>query len=134
MCDFLEICDKSKPFTCLSTIKRGHYGLLDVHVKIRILHELVSEAITTNVIREKLDEYVEKHRVLMARKREEGRLKKQEESAINRKLVLGNGKNDMEISSIQGNHKFNETHLQNGVEDHKPNGNYDTENRYVIQN
>lgn len=83
LCDFLEKEDRAALFTSnLPTIKRGHYGLLDTDVKLRILHELVEEALTTASIREKLDEQVQQQTALRAEKREEARKKKDlEESA-----------------------------------------------------
>ncbi|XP_078172356.1 DDT domain-containing protein isoform X2 [Carex rostrata] len=81
--DFLEMEDRASMFTNnLPTIKRGHYGLLDTHVKLRILHELVEEALTTASIREKLDEQIQQQTALRATKREEAKKKKDlEESA-----------------------------------------------------
>jgi WSTF, HB1, Itc1p, MBD9 motif 1 len=77
LCDFLEKEDRVALFTSnLPTIKRGHYGLLDTDVKLRILYELVEEALTTVSIREKLDEQIQEQTSLRAAKREEARKKK----------------------------------------------------------
>jgi len=67
--------------THIPTIKRGHYGLLDTPIKLRILKELVDRAIATDVVREKLDEYLEERHALAAAKRgealEEGKKKRE---------------------------------------------------------
>jgi WSTF, HB1, Itc1p, MBD9 motif 1 len=77
LCDFLEKEDRVALFTGnLPTIKRGHYGLLDIDVKLRILYELVEEALTTVSIREKLDEQIQQQTALRSAKREEARKKK----------------------------------------------------------
>lgn len=85
----------------VATIKRGHYGLLDINVKLGILHELVSEALTTYAIREKLDDCIEQQQALAATRREELRKKKEDqhlkkEETDNKEMdqghVLENGK------------------------------------------
>ncbi|XP_058097720.1 uncharacterized protein LOC131242836 [Magnolia sinica] len=70
LCDFLEMEDIPELSSHIGTIKRGHYGLLDPHVKLGILGELVSQALSTDAIREQLDEYIGQRRELGARKRE----------------------------------------------------------------
>ena len=42
-----------------TTIKRGHYGLVDASAKLKILGELVNRALETAIFREKLDEIIE---------------------------------------------------------------------------
>ncbi|KAJ4761743.1 DDT domain-containing protein [Rhynchospora pubera] len=82
LCDFLEKEDREALFSNnLQTIKRGHYGLLDTDVKLRILHELVEEALTTASIREKLDEQIQQQTALRAANREEARKKKELEDS-----------------------------------------------------
>ncbi|KAL5982940.1 hypothetical protein ACLOJK_017020 [Asimina triloba] len=71
LCDFLEMKDIPELSGCIGTIKRGHYGLLDPHVKLRILREVVSQVFSTNAVREQLDEYIEQQHENAARKREE---------------------------------------------------------------
>ena len=65
MINITEIC------SYMTTIKRGHYGLLDTNAKIRVLHELVSHALETDLIRGKLDEHIEQRQVLGATRRGE---------------------------------------------------------------
>uniref|UniRef100_A0A7N0TNB0 DDT domain-containing protein n=1 Tax=Kalanchoe fedtschenkoi TaxID=63787 RepID=A0A7N0TNB0_KALFE len=71
LCDFLEIIDLPELRNCISTIKRGHYGLLESHFKVKIFRELVDHAIATESFREKIEEYVEQRQELGASRREE---------------------------------------------------------------
>ncbi|KAL2942749.1 Bromodomain adjacent to zinc finger domain protein 1A [Bienertia sinuspersici] len=81
LCDFLEMTDISELTSHIPTIKRGHYGLLEPHVKLRILKELVDQVIATDLVREKLDERLEERHALAASKRgealEEGKKKRE---------------------------------------------------------
>ncbi|XP_073280581.1 uncharacterized protein [Primulina huaijiensis] len=82
LCDFLETSCTVDFSMHISTIKRGHYGLLDVHVKLAFFQELVAQALETDTIRDKLDEYVEERQALSATRRDEaldeGRKKREE--------------------------------------------------------
>ncbi|CAN1317014.1 DDT domain-containing protein DDB_G0282237 [Linum perenne] len=82
LCDFIEMVGIPGLSASTSTIKRGHYGLLDVQVKIGILRELVNEAVKTVLFRKKIDQYVEQRQVLGAIFRgealEEARRKREE--------------------------------------------------------
>lgn len=78
LCHFLEMSDKPELSNHVAIIKRGHYGLLDIHVKLSILRELVSEVLATMAIRDRLDECIEQNKVLVARKREVAKAKKEE--------------------------------------------------------
>ena len=66
----------------VSTIRRGHYGLLDTGLKLKILRELVEEAITTSAVREKLNEWIDQQQALAAAKRVDAR-KNREEQKLN---------------------------------------------------
>lgn len=55
----------------LPTIRRGHYGLLDVSAKLGILRELVARVTATELYREKLEKYIEERQALAAANREE---------------------------------------------------------------
>lgn len=83
LCDFLEMIDHPKLCAHTSTIKRGHYGLLNAHAKLGILQELVNEALQTDIFREKLDELIEQRQELGATRRgealEEARKKREKE-------------------------------------------------------
>ena len=115
LCDFLEMEDRVGLSSHVTTIKRGHYGLLDINVKLGILHELVSEALTTYAIREKLDDCMKQQQALAATRREELRKKKEEqhlkkEEADNKEMdqrhILENGKvNSHNYVSQQGTEK-----------------------------
>ncbi|KAL9225530.1 hypothetical protein vseg_001439 [Gypsophila vaccaria] len=81
LCDFIEMVDVPELTSHLATIKRGHYGLLDPLVKLRILTELVDHVVATALVREKLDENLEQRHALGAEKRgealEEGKMKRE---------------------------------------------------------
>ncbi|KAI8535401.1 hypothetical protein RHMOL_Rhmol10G0171000 [Rhododendron molle] len=86
LCDFLEMVDVAQLSNHMTTIRRGHYGLLDIHAKLGILQVLVAQALNTNLIRKKLDEYVEQQQVLASTRREEaleeGRKKRQDKELL----------------------------------------------------
>lgn len=71
---------------CIPTIKRGHYGLLEAHAKLAIFRELIAQAIATDLVRKKLDEYIEERQALSATKRgeaiEEGRKKREQKELL----------------------------------------------------
>ncbi|GAB4836109.1 hypothetical protein Ancab_001026 [Ancistrocladus abbreviatus] len=81
LCDFLEMINVPELSECIATIKRGHYGLLDAHIKLSILCELVNQVLATNLIKVKLEEYINQQRALAASKRgealEDGRKKRE---------------------------------------------------------
>ncbi|KAJ6807274.1 DDT domain-containing protein [Iris pallida] len=99
LCDFLEMEGRVGFLQYVATIKRGHYGLLDTNVKIGIFRELVVEALTTNAVRARLDECIEQHQALAAKKREETKkereehLQRKEESDIKKKCQGHNSEN-----------------------------------------
>ncbi|KAJ8769191.1 hypothetical protein K2173_000966 [Erythroxylum novogranatense] len=86
LCDFIESIKVPDLSGHISTIKRGHYGQLDIQTKLSILQELVNQVIETDIVREKLDEYIEQRQMLGATRRgealEEGRKKKEEKEKL----------------------------------------------------
>lgn len=114
LCDFLEMVDVAELSTYVSTIKRGHYGLLDVNAKLGILRELVAQALTTDFVREKLDEYIEQQQVLAAKRREEaleeGRKKREDKERLkaesdNKEITKGrNVESAGSNALVNGNH------------------------------
>ncbi|GMI67774.1 DDT-WAC PROTEIN1 [Hibiscus trionum] len=66
ICDFLEMINITELCSYMSTIKRGHYGLLEANAKLAILGELVCHALETDLIRGKLDELIEQRQTLGA--------------------------------------------------------------------
>ncbi|KAJ4844349.1 hypothetical protein Tsubulata_025250 [Turnera subulata] len=86
LCDFIEMRSISGLSTHVTTIKRGHYGLLDAEVKLEILQELVNQVLETDFMRKKLDEYVDKRQALGATRRmealAEGRRKREEKGKL----------------------------------------------------
>lgn len=71
LCDFLESVDTPDLCFDIGTIKRGHYGLLDPNVKLKILRELVNHITETSVFKGEVDELVEQRHALGAARREE---------------------------------------------------------------
>ncbi|KAL0378170.1 UNVERIFIED_CONTAM: hypothetical protein Sradi_3122500 [Sesamum radiatum] len=71
LCDFLETTCGDELSMHISTIKRGHYGLLEIRVKLAIFRELVAQALETDTIKDKLDEYIEERQALAATRRDE---------------------------------------------------------------
>ncbi|KAK9011880.1 hypothetical protein V6N11_039955 [Hibiscus sabdariffa] len=71
ICDFLEMINITELCSYMSTIKRGHYGLLEANAKLAILCELVCHALETDLIRGKLDELIEQRQTLGATRRGE---------------------------------------------------------------
>ncbi|KAL7597994.1 hypothetical protein Lser_V15G23155 [Lactuca serriola] len=105
LCDFLELISNDELSTHIPTIKRGHYSLLDIQAKINIFIELVAQVMATDVMREKLDEYIEERHELASKKRGEAieenkkRREKKElaKAALNAKEhndSVGNNSND----------------------------------------
>ncbi|KAG6499672.1 DDT domain-containing protein DDB_G0282237-like [Zingiber officinale] len=127
--EFLEMEDRECNSTCVGTIKRGHYGLLEVHSKLQILRELVAEALETNAIRDKLDERFEQQQALEAVKREEARKKKEELlKMVNSDLEAKEG-NIMENGSSNGHiPSLNEINVNHSEEVYLPDKNQIAEN------
>ncbi|KAK7399322.1 hypothetical protein VNO78_10504 [Psophocarpus tetragonolobus] len=71
LCYFLEMINIPELQHREATIKRGHYGLLDVSTKLEILGNLVNRALETAIFRGKLDEIIEERHALGATRREE---------------------------------------------------------------
>uniref|UniRef100_A0A453C156 DDT domain-containing protein n=1 Tax=Aegilops tauschii subsp. strangulata TaxID=200361 RepID=A0A453C156_AEGTS len=79
LCDFMEMTSISSN---ISTVRRGHYGLVPTSLKLEILRELVDEAIATIAVKEKLDERIDQQQALAAEKREIARKSKEEQKLI----------------------------------------------------
>ncbi|KAL9251418.1 DDT domain-containing protein [Drosera capensis] len=96
LCDFLEMIEIPAFTTSIATIKRGHYGLLDAQMKLRILRELVNHVLATNLVKATLDEGIERWQALAASKREEaledGR-KRREAKELLKAVSVANGAN-----------------------------------------
>ncbi|VYS66291.1 unnamed protein product [Arabidopsis thaliana] len=71
LCDFLESVNTPDLCFDVGTIKRGHYGLLDPNVKLKILRELVNHITETGMFKGEIDELVEQRHALGAARREE---------------------------------------------------------------
>ncbi|KAM7256245.1 hypothetical protein ACFE04_011986 [Oxalis oulophora] len=110
LCDFIEIINIPELSTHLATIRRGHYGLVDLNAKVGILRELVAQVIETGSFREKIDEHIEQRHILGAtrrgealedarKKREE---KKQSESIVNGVIGGNNLENDDDVQEDDG--------------------------------
>ncbi|KAJ6936733.1 hypothetical protein NC652_011432 [Populus alba x Populus x berolinensis] len=121
LCDFLEIINIGDLSTHITTIKRGHYGLLDAQVKLGILRELVNQVLETDIAREKLAGYVEERQVLLSMKRgealEEGRKKREEKEWLKAKSADNGATNGHGVDSTGNNQPVlsNGNHIgQNG--------------------
>ncbi|KAL8130521.1 hypothetical protein V2J09_019676, partial [Rumex salicifolius] len=137
LCDFLEMINIPVLSTNIGTIKRGHYGLLDVQIKLHILHELVDQAIITNALREKLEENFEKLQELAAEKRGEAiedgrkrrevkeRLKACESSIIESENghTASNGNHNLQNGNLLEDETSLQDHsFQNGDSKHEDSG------------
>ncbi|KAF8081690.1 hypothetical protein N665_0870s0012 [Sinapis alba] len=71
LCDFLESVDTPDLCFDIGTIKRGHYGLLEPNVKLKILRELVNHIAETIAFKGEIDKLVEQRHTLGAARREE---------------------------------------------------------------
>ncbi|KAL2241313.1 UNVERIFIED_CONTAM: hypothetical protein Sindi_0772500 [Sesamum indicum] len=102
LCDFLETSCGDELSTHISTIKRGHYGLLEIRVKLAIFCELVAQALETDTIKDKLDEYIEERQALAATRRDEaldeGRKRREEKE---RRKSEATGKEVKEESRVK---------------------------------
>lgn len=123
LCDFLEMVNNPELSSYIATIKRGHYGLLEAHAKLGIFRELVNHAVETNIVRKKLDEFVEQRQALGATRRgealEEARKKREEKERLSAKAD-SNQVTDLES---KGSESENGNHIrQNGDVGKKRNG------------
>ncbi|KAL5704141.1 hypothetical protein ACHQM5_022613 [Ranunculus cassubicifolius] len=105
ICDFLEMQNLPELSSCISTIKRGHYGLLDTQAKVVILRELISQVTETDIFREQLDEIMEQRQALASTRREEaleeGRKKREKElKKAKNQLLSENGHDDGENGHV----------------------------------
>lgn len=75
----------------VSTIRKGCYGLLETRLKLKILRELVEEAITTSSVREKIGEQIDQQGALAAARKADARKKREEK--FNMGGVAENGRN-----------------------------------------
>ena len=75
----MEMTSKDDFSRNMSTVRRGHYGLVHTDLKLQILRELVDEAIETTAVKEKLEEQIDQKQALAAAKREIVRKNKEEQ-------------------------------------------------------
>ncbi|KAJ4908630.1 DDT domain-containing protein [Raphanus sativus] len=71
LCDFLESVDTPDLCSDTGTIKRGHYGLLEPSVKLKILRELVNHIAEAIAFKGEVDKLVEQRHTLGSARREE---------------------------------------------------------------
>lgn len=92
----------------ISTIKRGHYGLLEIHVKLAIFRELVAQALDTDTVKDKLDEYIEERQALAATRRDEaldeGRKRREEKERRKSEATGKEVKEERRVRSGEGIH------------------------------
>ncbi|XP_028770535.1 DDT domain-containing protein DDB_G0282237 [Neltuma alba] len=103
LCDFLEMINVPGLRQFEATIKRGHYGLVDINAKLEILCELVNRVLETSIFREKLDEVIEQRQAIGATRRGEalkdGRKRREEKERLKAEFE-SNG-------SMDGHHQIN---------------------------
>ena len=102
LCDFLEMTKNEELSTNIATVRRGYYGLIDTDIKLKILRELVEEAIQTSAIREILSDREDQKQVLNATKRENTRKDKQEQN-MNTEIAMK--KEENQTDAVQGGHE-----------------------------
>ncbi|KAK4416611.1 hypothetical protein Salat_2486600 [Sesamum alatum] len=119
LCDFLETSCGDELSMHISTIKRGHYGLLEIRVKLAIFRELVAHALETDTIKDKLDEFIEERQALAATRRDEaldeGRKRREEKE---RRKSKANGKEVKEERRVKSGYHS----IANEVTPDKSNG------------
>ncbi|KAL0332587.1 UNVERIFIED_CONTAM: hypothetical protein Scaly_2160200 [Sesamum calycinum] len=97
-------------YPCTSTIKRGHYGLLEICVKLAIFRELVAQALETDTIKDKLDEYIEERQALAATRRDEaldeGRKRREEKERRKSEATGKEVKEERQVKSGEGIHSI----------------------------
>lgn len=98
LCDFLELTKNEDLVSNISTVRRGYYGLLETDIKLKIIRELVEEAIATSDIRELLIERVDQKQALAATRRGSIRAEKEEQN-LNPETGSENEKN--QIGGVQ---------------------------------
>ena len=89
LCDFVEMTKNEELLSNIATIRRGYYGHIDTDIKLKILHELLEEAIKTSAIREILSERADQKQALNATRRETTR-KDREEQNLNTEIAMKN--------------------------------------------
>ncbi|XP_065874127.1 uncharacterized protein [Euphorbia lathyris] len=121
LCDFLELINVPDLSIHTTTIKRGHYGLLDVRDKLSILRALVNQVLETDLLREKLGEHIEQRQALVATRRgeavEEGRRRKEEKDRSKAETLEDKGVNGSAKESAKGNLNVSaneKNHFENG--------------------
>ncbi|KAI9114367.1 hypothetical protein K1719_014595 [Acacia pycnantha] len=126
LCDFLEMINVPGLRQFEATIKRGHYGLIDINAKIEILCELVNQVLGTSIFREKLDEVIEQRLALGATRRgealEDGRKRREVKERLKAEIE-SNGSMDGHCKTNGATVPTNNNHSrQNGDIGKKRNG------------
>ncbi|CAA2967409.1 Hypothetical predicted protein [Olea europaea subsp. europaea] len=121
LCDFVETSCALKLSTHVSTIRRGHYGLLDISVKLEIFRELVAQVLETDIVREKLDEHIEERHALASTRRDEAL-----EEGKKRRDEKGSRKAETDVKEVVVEHRLKTAASNynglNGVVSEKSNG------------
>ncbi|MED6192023.1 hypothetical protein PIB30_006167 [Stylosanthes scabra] len=117
LCDFLEMINIPGLQQYEATIKRGHYGLVDINGKLEILCELINQVIETTIFREKLDEILEQRHVLGASRREEAL-----EDARKRREEKVMSKAELESNEVVNGHHVNSEIVSSNSDDDIQNG------------
>ncbi|XP_066345772.1 uncharacterized protein [Miscanthus floridulus] len=94
LCNFLEMISKEEFTGKVAIIRRGSYGLLETRLKLKIVRELVEEAITTSSVREKIGEQIDQQGALAAARKADAR--KNREEKLNVEGVAEKGRNHID--------------------------------------
>jgi hypothetical protein len=78
----MEMTSKNCFSKNISTIRRGHYSLLNTSLKLQILEELLDESIATADVEENFEKWIDQQQALAATKRETA-IKDKEEQKLN---------------------------------------------------
>ncbi|KAL8096409.1 uncharacterized protein LOC141698336 isoform X2 [Apium graveolens] len=121
LCDFLALVGTAEFSSHRSTIRRGHYGLLDVGAKLEILRELVARVIETWHFKEKLDEYIKEWQAPVATNREKAKAEGCKKKEFDDRDMLYNGIQETEGHGVgfQGSNSTEMVTKQNGATDHR---------------
>ncbi|KAJ7957110.1 DDT domain-containing protein [Quillaja saponaria] len=123
LCDFLEMINIPELCHYESTIKRGHYGLVDAQAKLGFFREMINQALETAIIREKLDEFIEQRQELGSTRRgqalEEAKKRREEKERLKDESMVNGGLNKHDVVNVLGNNSHSR---QNGNIAKKGNG------------
>ncbi|KAJ8542364.1 hypothetical protein K7X08_017230 [Anisodus acutangulus] len=130
--DFLELIGIFELSNHIATIKRGHYGLLDIQAKLAILRELVCRVLETEYFKGKLDDDIEKQHALAATRREEILEESRKKREDNLK-IQSNGK-EATIGCGNSSDTGSDNHLRENGDMPSNNGKRTSQSKHSLEN